>query len=134
MQTQVFIKNDQQVLNASGDYILAHKHSAELLLKLGKYMNLSFNSSDILFDKQILKHMKNHIEKLHNQPWQNALQICAQNLCANELYANYMLIYYANKAAIVHERSTLMPPEKSVGIEWQRRFLARYYKAVAFNH
>lgn len=134
LQTQVFLKNGKQILNAVNHYVLEYKQTTELLLKLGKYMNLSFNSDYMLFDKQVLKHMKNHIEKLHIQPWQNVLQTCPQNLCANEIYANYLLTYYANKTTVVHEKSALMPLEKSIGIGWQRGFLASHYKAVSFHN
>lgn len=134
LQTQVFLKNGKQVLNAVNHYNLEYKQNTELVLKIGKYMNFSFNSCYMLFDKQILKNIKNHIEKLHNQSWQNALQICSQNLCANEIYANYMLAYHANKTAVVYEKNAQLPLDKLVGVEWQRGFLGRHYKSVSFNN
>lgn len=138
LQTQVFLKNSKQVLNAFNGYVLERKHMVESLLKLGKYLNLDFTSHQMLFDKKLLKAMKDRLEKLHGKPWQDALNehesVHMKNFSECEVYANYVLTYHPDKAMIVHGKNLIISSEKASGIEWQRGFLSRSYKTVSFNH
>jgi hypothetical protein len=138
LQTQVFLKNGKQVLNTLNGYVLERKHTVESLLKLGKYLNLDFDSHHMLFDKELLKSMKDRLEKLHGKSWQDALNehddTYMKNFSEYEMYANYILTYHSDKASVVHGKNAWMPADKALGIGWQRGFLSRRYKTVSFHH
>lgn len=138
LQTQVFFKNGKQVLNALNGYVLERKYMVESLLKLGKYLNLDFTSRHMLFDKKLLKAMKDRLEKLHGKLWQDALNehesVYMKNFSEYEMYANYVLTYHSDKAMVVHGKNLIIPAEKASGITWQRGFLSRSYKTVSFHN
>ncbi|MCX7343431.1 MAG: hypothetical protein NT128_04740 [Proteobacteria bacterium] len=136
LQTQIFLRNDKAVLFSTEDYAIERKHMVDSFLKLGKYHNLSFHGPIMFFDKVKLKGLKNHLEKLHNRPWHEALNtadIFEQNFSAFEIYANFVLTFFPEKTMITCDKNSKIPAEHAEGVEWQRGFLSRDSKSLTFQ-
>lgn len=137
LQTQIFLREGKAVFNAINGYVLERKHMVESVLKLAKYYNLDFTSHHMFFDKSKLKAMKKRLEKLHQKPWQDALNnpdIPEPYFSEYEMYANFVLTFFPNEATIVNGKNSWMPADRISGIEWQRGFLSSRYKSLSFHH
>lgn len=136
LQTQIFLREGKTVFNAFDRYVLGHKAIVESLLGLKKYYNLGFNGSYMFFDKLKLKTMKDRLESIHKKPWYDVLndpEITNEDFSEYEMYANFVLAFFPEEAAIVHGRNSQMPADRISGIQWQRGFLSRTYKSLSFQ-
>lgn len=136
LQTQIFLREGKALFNAFNNYKLEHKTIVESLLGLKKYYNLGFHASYMFFDKSKLKAMKDRLESIHKKPWQDVLnnpEMTHEDFSEYEMYANFVLAFFPDEAAIVHGRNAQMPADRSSGVQWQRGFLSRTYKSVSFQ-
>lgn len=136
LQTQIFLREGKAVFNAFDRYTLSPKTIVESLLDLKKYYNLDFNGGYMFFDKSKLKAMKDRLESMHKKPWQDILnnpEITSEDFSEYEIYANFVLAFFPEEAAIVHGRNSQMPADRISGIQWQRGFLSRKYKSLSFQ-
>lgn len=131
LQTQIFLRSNKSVLFATMDYSIENKSSIDSIFKFGQYYNLSFTGPIMFFDKMKLKALKNHLEKLHNKPWLEIINI--ENFYAFEAYASFVLTIFPEETVITCDRNVHIPASNANGVEWQRGFLSRTYKSLTFH-
>lgn len=136
LRPQVFVKNNKDVLNILHDYWFIRKQMVQIALGFSKFHNLDFTSHHMLFCKTKLAALKEHLQKIHGLPWQDALDsinIPEGSFSEYELYGNFVAQHFADEVELVLGSNQLFPRNGIVNIDNVREYLACKYKSLTMH-
>jgi hypothetical protein len=136
LRPQIFVKDSKTVLNILRDYWFKRKQMVQLALGFTKLHNLDFTSHHMLICKTKLKSLKEHLQKLHHKPWQDALdtlEIPEGSFSEYELYGNFVAQQFANEVELVLGSNKLFPRDGLTSIDSAREYLSSKYKSLTMH-
>ena len=136
IRPQIFVTNHKAVLNILYDYWFKRKQMVKIALGFNKFHNLDFTSHHMLLSKTKLKALKQHLEKLHGKPWQDALDsldIPEGSFSEYELYGNFVAQRFEKEVEFVLGSIIIFPRNGLSNVDKARDFLCNKYKSLTMH-
>lgn len=126
-----FLRKGKLLLQFHNNYSPSRKKFVADVLHVQKVHNLDFTAHHMLFSKNKLSHMKQHIEETHNLPWYEVI-VMQPDVAEYELYANFMLSFYPEQTRIVPAKNyTIIREQFRKGFEQMQNSLNHKYKSIS---
>ena len=137
VRPQVFEFEGKTIFNAHFNYTISRKVMVQRAFQLNRLHNFCFTIHHMHIEKSKLKALKEKLEKIHQKPWQDALNeldVPEGGFSEYELYANFVLSEYPSEAMILHGRNIEIPRDKLDGFDAIVPALAYKAKSVSLHH
>ncbi len=107
IRPQTFIKGPYTILNCADEYHLPYFTCYERLIQEKPTSPFSFVCHHMLFERSKLKHLKAHIEGLHQSPWYQAIIDKAEHgevsgFSEYETYGNFFISHYPDEFLLLY--------------------------------
>lgn len=137
IRPQVFVKPNKEVLNILHDYWFKRKQMVKMALGFDVFHNVDFTSHHMLICKTKLKALKQHLQKLHGLPWQDALDtlnIPENSFSEYELYGNFVAQCFEGEIELVLGSNTLFPRDGVENVGYVAEYLSCKYKSMTMHN
>lgn len=137
IRPQVFVNSNKAVLNILHDYWFKRKQMVKMALGFDVFHNVDFTSHHMLMCKTKLEALKQHLQKLHALPWQDALDmlnIPQNSFSEYELYGNFVAQHFEHEIELVLGSNMLFPQDEVANVDWAAEYLSCKYKSITMHN